>query len=107
MKVSTVLYRAAKRIERYGWHQGGYFAGSVIPPDGLITWEHIKKNNPPCCAEGAIDAEGAPDPIPARLAVRKMIESSIFYWNDTPGRTAEEVISTLRATARAEREAGR
>jgi hypothetical protein len=106
---SEVLNRAADILQRDGWHQGGYAPDQTedgIPTTGL-----------PVCAIGALcAAEGAPLYWSADLgcwAGDDMSEAGqalgyylggIFpihvpEWNDSPNRTAAEVIEVLRAVA--------
>ena len=103
MEAWEVLERAADKIERDGWAQGD--------KDGVIPRESVGH-----CASTAItetcygkddtwlveasmfgvmtEAESA-----LEVAIGGNDISSIFEWNDEPGRTAEEVIAMLRACA--------
>lgn len=99
---SEILNKAADYIETEGWLSGA--CGMEADTPGL-------------CIEGAIGAAiGAStfgfgerqvyaydevEECPAALAVSVHLETSgnLYDWNDAKGRTAEEVIEVLRATA--------
>jgi hypothetical protein len=95
-------------IERNGWHQGGYYFAEAgkLPGDSRV------------CALGAINvvSHGFPwSPLwhtagrergaSLVMAITGYILASghagdtLVDWNDTPGRTAEEVIAAFRACA--------
>lgn len=88
-----VLLKAADIIEERGWIQGGAMA-----------------QNGAVCAAGAIyDAcgvTGNPAALPlyreiyARVAQELQPYANIPEWNDTTGRTQQEVTSTLRKLAK-------
>lgn len=86
--VGTVLLKAAAYIEEHGWCQN-----SLITDDGKV------------CAMGAIHmiCGGGLLPCPTFYAAKERLEqcteSLLSKWNDTPGRTKEEVIAALRAAA--------
>lgn len=85
-----LLLDAARQIEIHGWQQGTY--GS--PGFGF-------------CARGAIRFAGIGKPTAPILGadyrlccyLAKDSFNQIEYWNDTPGRTKEEVIAALRSAA--------
>lgn len=92
--VADVLDRAADHLERVGWVQGTFFEGG---PADISS---------PCCAHGALMAVVvAPDGRRAAYYAleRQIGDNSVHSWNDAKGQTAENVIATLRAAARAER----
>lgn len=111
MKTSEVLDKAADVIERNGWFQGGFIDLSAEKPKG----------EEPCCVLGALSIAEHGDPmksgsgrVEAVLIDRLDLDVDeadedypLGYWNDEPGRTAEEVVRELRAAAASEREAGR
>lgn len=80
----TTLLKAAE-IVRERWNSSGYGL-----PGG------------PRCALGAID-EAAGGHLfsdsPAIYRLQNHIDTSIAVWNDTPGRTAEEVASVMESVA--------
>ncbi len=112
--VADVLDAAADHIQQHGWAQGSYRT-----PDGC------------CCARGAIavtrgdydgcvnaddvDAEKALEELGDYLVEHDLVDVSeddrgqgvcpIITWNDEPGRTADEVIGTLRRVAAEQRTA--
>jgi hypothetical protein len=101
MKTSEVLDLAADMIEKRGWVQGTEGWGGVSAP---------------LCLEGGILAAlGHPAFVgithkemwacPAYRAVQDYLEydRELWWWNDTYGRTKEEVIEVLRAAAAVER----
>lgn len=107
--VSEQLNKAADYIEEHGWIAGEGWVGDN--PSGKV------------CLEGAIQAavglksvrrRGGPGPTrdinlcPAGLAFRSYlgaeldIEDPLYRWNDGQYRTAEDVVSALRAAAHIE-----
>src|SRR5690349_21566504 len=109
MEAWEVLDRAADKIERDGWTKGAIIANVPWPLLGGV----------PTCALGGIchaaqidggygyGAEGVA--LLAMQALRTAIGadfrnddgpfSSVWRWNDAPGRTKEEVCAMLRAVA--------
>lgn len=100
MRTSEILNKAADLIEERGWGQGSE------------TWNN--HNGAGLCLEGGILAATGMkltddfEACPAYRAVWAHLENddrwgayrgSLYNWNDAPGRTAEEVIEVLRATA--------
>lgn len=97
MRTSEVLERAAELIERDGW------------------WQNARSDGHGDCAATAISrvAEGrggcyvpaVHDPFIVALGGDKdaPMVTTIYNWNDVPGRTKEEVIAMLRAVAATER----
>lgn len=86
MTIPHVLRAAAERIERDGWCQGK-------PTDGTR-----------CCAVRAIVMAGESSfgTSLAIEAVRDFIGCNtygVIHWNDTPGRTVDEVLAALRSAA--------
>ena len=109
---ADVIEKAAARIERDGFHQGGYYPG--WDPDrpllmGLVG-EHIRTESAPCCTVGAIHAEAqtfkaaddTSEILAERLGFRGVLE--LLDWNDDE-RDGEEVVSELRRVATEIREA--
>lgn len=85
---SDILNEAADLIEKFGWIQGNYGAeecgycalGAILAVDfdddySIHSFNNYIQDNHPDMNLGAVE------------------------WNDTPGRTKEEVISTLRKAA--------
>ncbi|SCG80631.1 hypothetical protein GA0070609_6552 [Micromonospora echinaurantiaca] len=117
---ADILRCAARYLELRGWTQGVYYAPSQddnpFPPACVagaiavavyghrIPVPHEHKN--PAAARGYsrtldaltchLDTAG---PDPARPYHEGDLDTDPFEWNDRPGRTAEQVISTLRAAA--------
>jgi hypothetical protein len=112
MQTSEVLNKAADQIQERGWKSG---AGWVV-----TRGSEASPDDAPLCLEGGIMAalgmritvpEGDDvtdehfEPLwkcPAYLAVQRYIDTDdprLYYWNDRPHRTADEVIAALRATA--------
>jgi hypothetical protein len=84
-----LLLRAAEVIERDGWIQGHAFQH-----DGV-------------CMVGAIARAGRGQQWPAGTQYQKMLTAlfpstggNMVRWNDTPGRTKQQVIDALRKAAR-------
>lgn len=114
MKTSEVLDLAADEIQRRGWLQAAEANAA-----GFTAWGGGAGSNKPVCLEGGIMAAmgiaiGDDDippagfsKCPAYLAVHDYLNltgsTMVFHWNDTDGRTAEEVIEVLRAAAAVER----
>ena len=109
---ADILRCAARYLELHGWNQGTYYAPTEDNPF------------PPACVDGAIGMAAygrvtflalAPDRDPAfrdyTRAVTYLVDyldlntftgcdnPNPFDWNDRPTRTAEQVITTLRAAA--------
>jgi hypothetical protein len=71
------LLRAKRCIEEHGWNQGGYESA-----DGRV------------CALGALLKTGW-GVGKARMFLLRVVDAVIYDWNDTPGRTIEEVYDAL------------
>jgi hypothetical protein len=84
---ADVLRAAARYIEEHGWYPGD-------PSGGAITclFTGIGSVEPPGDRRLA-----AYDAVYAVIGGRTY--SDIFDWNDTPGRTRDEVLAALRAAA--------
>jgi hypothetical protein len=113
MKTSEILNKAADLIEERGWTQQS---------DDNDPWGGGATGTAPVCIEGGILAamglgyEGnSPSGVhgelrkcPAYKAVMEHLGytpwGNLYLYNDTPGRTAEEVIGTLREVAKIEAE---
>ena len=79
---SNNLLRAASLIEKRGWHQGSLFK------DGRY------------CIVGAIS--NVRNSIEEMVMAWSLMDQSVgnaAMWNDTPGRTKDEVVAKLRAVA--------
>jgi hypothetical protein len=93
--VRTVLRDAAELLRTKGWTQG-YYA-----KDADAYWRDADSKDAACfCTMGAIMRVAGSDVDPrATVAfglVRRVIGSeSIGVWNDAPGRTLAEVLTTL------------
>ena len=108
MNTADILDKAADLITERGWNQH-YFvdsAGRLCPRGAIYAACGMKPDPDPLVwvvdwpgwtSRAADDAMDACDRLDA--VVNDYAES----WNDAPGRTAEEVISTLRAAAQAAR----
>lgn len=93
----NVCERAIDEIEKRGWYQGG-FEG----PGGSV------------CALGAMKAAMGLRPdalalnsalnydqfIAARMAFERVMGENVASWNDTPGRTEDDVLEALRLTSK-------
>lgn len=93
MTTSEILELAADYIDTYGWHQGGLFGGDP-------TVDYLKDKQP-ACLQGALFMESLGSMAAfseARIAVDAETGGSAC-WNDTPGRTKEEVTRMLRGLA--------
>lgn len=103
MTPAEVLDGAADYIEEYGWTQGS---------------ESSSAPGCPTCAGIAIDvaAKDGDDVHPAWFAAMDFLcrvigtpgdpgAASVIEWNDTPGRTQAEVVTTLRTAANNARKA--
>lgn len=92
MTPQDVLRQAADLIERTGWCQGDIYE---LGENGILGY----------CAEGAI--REVADKSGERFDIRDLLAlaetgtdgDALYVWNDTPGRTKEEVIATLRRAA--------
>ena len=105
---ANVLHRAADLIEERGWTQ------ATAGDPGADPWGGGSGSAAPVCIEGGIlaalgvDTEGDLPPLDfihctAYKAVQTYLglpdSELVFHWNDETGRTASEVIETLRAAA--------
>jgi hypothetical protein len=83
---SEILNGAADLIESKGWRQGL----ACNSPLGLL-----------CVGEALDEVAGDGAYIDRRITSALLpYGSSVVEWNDTPGRTKEEVIQALRAAAK-------
>lgn len=90
-------YLAAKaHIEKFGWHQGAYAPGAA--EDTLF--EDLPTTKCPLCLEGVIRATASPGQCSIMLGeIEERIGGLLFVWNDTPGRTKQEVLDLLTRMA--------
>lgn len=104
--VADVLDAAADLLEKPGaWTQGAYARGKT---GRKVTTRRAAV----CfCAIGAMSVAAGCDPAvegepwEADVALRKAIgDTQIADWNDTPGRTQDEVVAALRAAATSARQ---
>lgn len=125
MKPSEILDSAANILLRDGWWQGSFYKNAENPDD-----DPEANKSAPCCQDGAIRralfglayqpyrfiAEEEPLFLAQRRADYFMTQSvkaldplhepNPILWNDTPGRTREEVVEAFRGAAELAREAG-
>jgi len=86
-QVAADLRAAVDVLERDGWTQGG------LSEDGrLCAIEAIWRA---CGQSGGERSQNAVEQLRTAIPFQR----SIIGWNDTPGRTAAEVIAALRAAA--------
>jgi hypothetical protein len=80
---------AADYIREHGWIQGRYFE-NMPNLDGT-------KGNGACCVHGAMMKATNVNTCgtPLRYAFAREIDRDIVAWNDTPGRTKEEVLAVF------------
>lgn len=84
------LRAAADHILTYGWLQGAYSVLSL-------------GSHSPACALGALSLvveSGNPYSTAAHAELMDHVGGFVSDWNDTPGRTAGEVVEALLATAK-------
>ena len=125
MKPSDVLDSAANIILRDGWTQGQYYevpdlVGASIE-EATIRNEEANRSGP-CCQAGAISRavsgkawtlgrwvrehpEARTAHARANHYMMRQVSNPVRY-NDTPGRTADEVVAALRGAAELARKAG-
>ena len=114
MKISETLYKAAEHIEAHGWYQGYYWPH----PKDRIEPPYVQGD--PCCALGAIAVVEDSDPMYDTDAMKELADylgigvglilgksAGVADWNDTAGRTKEEVLAALRGAALRAEKAGR
>ena len=92
-----VLIDAAQHIASVGWVQGEYYADENGKPVEAAS-RHKQSS---CCLLGAIHV-AAPDEYvyaEAVSAVEAKLGEPLDDWNDTPGRSKDEVIDLLRWVA--------
>ena len=107
-QVARDLRAAAEVLKRDGWTQGDYFdpESGCKCVSGAIAHVASQGRTP---APGRLDLDGEFDRWAAAAKVFRRVvqDDSIVNFNDTTGRTADEVIAALEAAAdAAEREAG-
>lgn len=91
MTGKEVLLKTIALIEEKGWCQGSYQKDGKVCAKGGIR---IACNWPLCDDSSYDDAVAAV----AKLIVGE-VGNSIISWNDTPGRTKNEVLAVLRQAA--------
>lgn len=95
MNVADVLRGAAGEIEKRGLYKGGDAYDRPVTDDEARADETVR-----CCTIGAmqivdcVQTAKAMGYLYAHLGI-----AGIGAWNDAPGRTQDEVVSTLRAAA--------
>ncbi|NYF58805.1 DUF6197 family protein [Micromonospora purpureochromogenes] len=115
---ADILRCAARYLEVHGWTQGNYYGteDTPFPPACVsgalgmaaygrqLTIPHDDIDDPGIRDyRHALDVlscylyDNSPDPV--RPYADDTPNGDPFEWNDRPGRTAEQVITTLRATA--------
>lgn len=103
--VVKLLREAADHMDRVGFHQGGLFASDV--PATLVPVQA----EVPCCGWGACEVVGSGiTSIYVRYAAEEALSMMVApkgqpflghypTWNDKEGRTKEEALEMIRATA--------
>jgi hypothetical protein len=100
VKTSEVLRKAADEIRRRGWHQTDY--GSDV-----VAFETCA-----VCSLGAVNTVVAGDPfawatvnedrdLAIAALMRSIDDERVPDWNDTEGRTVEEVLDAFERAAQA------
>ena len=101
------LYGAALFIEQYGWGQENLF-GSYEPPAQMCALGAIGMAMfaNPSDAQAILWDEHSPVTVLAEHIDAAAYHNAVVHaneivadWNDTPGRTAEQVVTELRAAA--------
>ena len=89
-ETAKLLLKAAAVIDEIGWCQNGYTKHGGYCIYGAL--DH---------AAGFDVGEGATNQVVSQAAWRFIdaVKSSVAGWNDTPGRTKDEVVAKLRAVA--------
>jgi hypothetical protein len=116
VRTSEVLNRAADLIEQHGWTQregwwgqpgveGVCLEGGIMAAMGLDynDWREASWEDPE--DEGYDPIRDGLLPCPAYTAVREYLgvePRRLYWWNDEPGRTREEVVEVLRTVAQLE-----
>lgn len=102
-QVVSDLRACADLIEKNGWIQGDFYQEREgVPPvecpvcsvGAMYTVTSGHPSN-----EVVVDWAGIQRFIAAKTALWEFLPDNIITWNDTPGRTAEEVIQAFRACA--------
>lgn len=92
--VADVLTRAADLLERDGWRQGGLQQGCRRCALGAI----VEAAGVSVCA---LVVSLACEAVQLAAGIERPTIGGLGTWNDAPGRTAGEVIGTMRAAAAA------
>jgi hypothetical protein len=100
MTTREVLLAAADHIERFGWQQR-YF-GTPGKPCCLLGAISVAAGNR--AGGHAVNSSSADAERAADRRIMQYLRSThraidLVTWNDSPGRTAEEVIAALRGAA--------
>jgi len=103
-EIAAVLERAAAVLEERGWAQ--FYAGYRADDYAIMDIVELRLYQPEevkaCCAAGAIALATGDDVLYARArdsVCDHVGFSRMALWNDTPGRTREDVIRAFRETA--------
>jgi len=83
MTDAEILNKAADYLMQYGWTQYNF-----VGEDGRS-----------CCAYAAIHCYAKERTLGVVRRVERLTGESIVLWNDAPGRTLTEVVTTLRKAA--------
>jgi hypothetical protein len=110
IETADILDEAANVIERNGHHKGDYYTdegGRAPAACPVCTYGaiHVAAFGEPVPTLDTIDADGDAATEAIRSLRRHLNTTALGAWNDAPDRTAEQVITTLRSAAQAEREA--
>lgn len=112
---AALLTRAADIIDTRGWYQNGFISerGEVcmVAAMRLSAAEHVElptiETRRACLGAKSVWPESVRDELKGvfdkavQQVARKINGAILDEWNDQPGRTAKEVVGTLRAAAEA------
>lgn len=97
MKTSELLRKAADEIRRRGWHQGDYGSDYSVPESCAVCSYgalYAARNGNPWLTRGTAEAA-----IALYRATRTDAPTGVVDWNDTKGRTVEEVLDAFNRAA--------
>lgn len=102
--MNELLNKAADLIEERGWNQGDYRSpvGALCAIGAIITANDEARGIHPETIEfnlWSTPVREAVETLAKQLDQEPLVPPYVMNWNDTPGRTATEVVSMLRKAA--------
>lgn len=99
-EVAVFLDACAERLNRFGWVAGAFCLGEYVCAVGAISVRHHEAARTIGLDRALTLSQRARDLLRAHLGLPGH-SGSIERWNDTPGRTKQEVVQAFRDAAQA------